>query len=135
MPALARIIITSFGFKYGEPPQANLLHDMRFIKNPYYDEELRPLSGEAPAVAEFILAQPESRNFLRRLAEQLNELLPGFLENGHDHETLVIAFGCTGGKHRSVRFAIECRKLVVAALEEHSISSAVELLHRDLGRE
>jgi UPF0042 nucleotide-binding protein len=135
MPALAHIKITSFGFKYGKPSQANLLFDMRFIKNPYYLEQLRPLSGEEPAVAEFILAQSNARHFLSRFSEQLKEMLPGFLANGHDHETLVIAFGCTGGKHRSVCMAIECQKLVRAVLEELSLSSQVELQHRDLGRE
>ncbi len=135
MTQLLNIRIVSFGFKYGSPVQSNLLYDVRFVKNPYYEETLRPLTGADKPVADFILGQAVSRRFLRQLKLQLRDALRGYLEHGHDHETVVIAFGCTGGKHRSVCFALQCKRIVRDLSRELSISPKVAVLHRDLGRE
>lgn len=135
MTALTTIRIRSFGYKYGEPPEANLLFDVRFVQNPHYLDELRPLTGADKPVADFILQQDVSQRFLARLGEQLKDTLLGYAANGHDHESIVIAFGCTGGKHRSVCFAIQCQAIVERLVKEHSLTSRIELQHRDIGRE
>jgi len=135
MTTLTTIYIRSFGFKYGEPPVANLVFDMRFIKNPHYVDELRPLTGQEKPVADYILQQDASKRFLERLKEQLRDTLLGYVENGNDHQTVVIAFGCTGGKHRSVCFAIQCRAIVAELVTELSLQSRIEVEHRDIGRD
>lgn len=135
MAPLTNILVMSFGFKYGAPAQANLLYDVRFVQNPHYEEALRPLTGADKPVAEFVFKQAVSQRFVEQLAQQLRGALRGYLEHGHDHETVVIAFGCTGGKHRSVFFAIQCEQIVRDLAEELSISPGLAVLHRDLGKE
>lgn len=97
------INVLSFGFKYGTPMDADLMFDVRFLPNPHYIEELRPKTGKEPEVAEFVLNQRETREFLEKLIDMLSFLLPHYHREGKSQ--LVIAIGCTGGKHRSVAIA------------------------------
>lgn len=95
----------AFGYKNGAPADAALLIDARFLDNPYWVPELRDLSGRDPAVADFVLRQPPARRLLDDIARIVRELLPLYQEKGRMH--LVVAFGCTGGRHRSVVLASE----------------------------
>ena len=97
------ITVTAFGYKYGLPIDADLVFDVRFLPNPYYVGELRPLSGLDAKVAEFVLARPESREFMDRLCALLDLVIPLYAEEGRYN--LHIAVGCTGGRHRSVAVA------------------------------
>jgi UPF0042 nucleotide-binding protein len=128
--AVARHTVTllSFGFKYGLPPDADLVADMRFLPNPFWNEELRPLTGEDEAVREYVLEQPGAREFIDAYAAALHPVLEGYQRENKRHS--VVAIGCTGGKHRSVVMA---RELADRLAEEPGV--AVRLKHRDLGRE
>lgn len=95
----------AFGYKNGAPAEAALLVDARFLDNPYWVPELRNLSGHDPAVADFVMKQPAARRLLDDIERIVGELLPLYQEKGRMH--LVVAFGCTGGKHRSVVLASE----------------------------
>jgi UPF0042 nucleotide-binding protein len=95
--------IMSFGFKYGPPSEADMLFDLRFLPNPYFDPELRERTGKEAAVRDYVLAEDPGREFLRRLREFLLYLLPLYAQEGRFRLTL--AFGCTGGRHRSVAVA------------------------------
>lgn len=95
--------VVSFGYKYGVPQDADFVFDVRFLPNPFYNEILKPLTGEDPAVGEFIMAAPEATEFLEKIEDLLLFLLSNFEMRTRDN--LVIAFGCTGGQHRSVFFA------------------------------
>ena len=97
------ITIMSFGFKYGIPADADLVFDVRFLPNPYYIEELRPLTGEDAPVRDFILEHSVTTEFLDKLEDMLTFLIPHYIEEGKNQ--LVIAVGCTGGRHRSVMMA------------------------------
>ena len=97
------ITVTAFGYKYGLPIDADLVFDVRFLPNPYYISELRPLSGLDDKVASFILERDEAREFMDRLASLLDFIIPLYAEEGR--YTLHIAVGCTGGGHRSVAVA------------------------------
>lgn len=98
-----RITLTSFGFKYGLPLDVDVVLDCRFLPNPHWDDELRPLSGLDPEVQDFVLDRELTESFLDRLTGMLTELVPAFEEQGKSY--LTIAFGCTGGRHRSVAVA------------------------------
>jgi rhodanese/phosphatase family RapZ-like protein len=95
----------AFGYKNGAPAEAALLIDARFLDNPYWVPELRELSGRDPAVADFVLKQPAARRLLDDIERIVGELLPLYQEKGRMH--VVVAFGCTGGRHRSVVLASE----------------------------
>jgi hypothetical protein len=95
----------AFGYKNGAPAEAALLIDARFLDNPYWVPELRDLSGRDPAVADFVLRQPAARRLLEDIERIVGELLPLYQEKGRMH--VVVAFGCTGGQHRSVVLASE----------------------------
>lgn len=95
-----KIHLTSFGFKYGLPKDADLVMDVRFINNPYFVPKLKDLTGHAPAVCDFVLNQPETKVFLQKYLDLLHYLLPLYTKEGKSR--LTIAVGCTGGKHRSV---------------------------------
>ena len=97
------ITVTAFGYKYGLPIDADLVFDVRFLPNPYYVSELRPLSGLDANVADFVLSRREAREFMDRLASLLKLIIPHYAEEGR--YTLHIAVGCTGGRHRSVAVA------------------------------
>ncbi|WP_396658674.1 RNase adapter RapZ [Microbacterium sp.] len=122
------LTVLSFGFKYGVPPDADHVADMRFLPNPYWRDELRGLTGEDEDVREFVLAQPGAREFIDAYAVALHPVLQGYQRENKSHST--VAIGCTGGKHRSVVTAIE-----VAERLSREDGVAVRVRHRDLGRE
>jgi UPF0042 nucleotide-binding protein len=93
----------SFGYRYGVPPQADLVFDVRFLPNPYFVPELKGLTGKHPEVARFVLERPETQAFLEKLTDLCRFLIPRYQKEGKAY--LTIALGCTGGKHRSVAIA------------------------------
>lgn len=97
------ITILSFGFKYGIPSDADLVFDVRFLPNPYYSEELRPKTGEEKSVRDYVMQHGTASLFLDKLNDMLEFLIPNFVLEGKNQ--LVIAIGCTGGRHRSVTIA------------------------------
>ena len=97
------ITVMSFGFKHGIPLEADLVFDARFLPNPYYVDELRPLCGLDLPVAEFVFSYQQTRTFMEKLEDMIDFLLPLYLEEGK--LSLTIAIGCTGGRHRSVAIA------------------------------
>ena len=94
------LTILSFGFKYGIPSDADLVFDVRFLPNPYDLEELRPKTGNDPEIQQFVMKSPEAGEFLDKLEDMVRFLIPNYIKEGKNR--LVIAIGCTGGKHRSV---------------------------------
>ena len=109
------ITVTAFGYKYGLPIDADLVFDVRFLPNPYYVSELRPLSGLDANVSDFVLRRPEAREFMERLGSLLELIIPLYAEEGR--YTLHIAVGCTGGRHRSVAVANELARRLSARRE------------------
>ena len=99
------VTVLSFGFKYGIPADADLVFDVRFLPNPYYVEELRPLTGNDKPIQSFVMKAPEAKEFLNKVDDLIQFLLPNYVKEGKS--SLVIAVGCTGGKHRSVTLANE----------------------------
>jgi hypothetical protein len=102
-----RLLITclAFGYKNGVPDGASWVVDVRLLENPYWVEELRPLDGRDPRVREFVIGQPAARELLDNFAKTLRDAIPHYRERGRSN--LVVAFGCTGGRHRSVAMARE----------------------------
>ena len=100
-----RIEVMSFGFKYGLPIDADLVFDVRFLPNPYYKLELRNLTGQDPAVYDYVMDHPESEDFYRHLHDLIVPILPSYKREGKS--VLTIAMGCTGGQHRSVAHDLE----------------------------
>ena len=94
------ISVVSFGFKHGIPIDSDLVFDVRFLPNPYYVEELRPQTGEDQVVRDYVMDSDVSREFFAKLEDMVDFLIPHYIEEGKNH--LVIAIGCTGGRHRSV---------------------------------
>ena len=129
---MKKLIFTSFGFKYSLPPEANYVFDVRFIPNPFYIAELRPLSGKDEPVRKYIMSFAEAESFLTSSVLFLDFVIPCYL--GSDRETLHVAVGCTGGRHRSVAF--------VEWFGEHyrNVSTGIagnfgmELRHRDIDK-
>ncbi len=121
------ITVLSFGYKHGLPMDADLVFDVRFLPNPHYLPELRPFPGTHPDVRAYVLSSPEAQTFRRQLLEMVSFLLPHFIREGKSH--LVVAIGCTGGRHRSVVFAEE----LGGSLREQGYT--VRIHHRDLDRE
>lgn len=99
-PKSLTVNITSFGFKYGIPLDADLVFDVRFLPNPHYIDELRPNTGQHPDVYDYVMKWPETQKFLEKLVDMLEYLIPQYDEEGKSQ--VVIGIGCTGGKHRSV---------------------------------
>lgn len=120
------VSVLSFGYKYGIPADADLLFDVRCIPNPYYIDSLRPLTGRDPQVAAYVFGFAESGALLEKLNELIKFTLPLYVSEGKCH--LVIAVGCTGGRHRSVAFA----EAISDALRQSGES--VSLMHRDIQR-
>ena len=118
--------VVSFGYKHGLPLDVDVVLDCRFLPNPHWDEELRPLTGLDAPVRSFVLRQPETKAFLAKLEELLDLLLPAYEAEGKSYLTL--AFGCTGGRHRSVAIAEE----VATHLRRHGRRPTVT--HRDLDK-
>jgi hypothetical protein len=102
-----RLLITclAFGYKNGVPEGASWVVDVRLLENPYWKEELRPLDGRDPRVREFVIGQPAARELLDNFERTLRDAIPHYRERGRSN--LVVAFGCTGGRHRSVAMARE----------------------------
>lgn len=122
-----RATVMSFGFKYGIPVDADLVADLRFLPNPYWDAELKDLNGLDAAVNDYVVASDQAREFLTKYADLINLVEDGYLREGKRFVT--IAMGCTGGKHRSVAMAENLSaRLVKSGVE-------VRVVHRDLGRE
>ncbi|MCP3979961.1 MAG: RNase adapter RapZ [bacterium] len=119
--------VMSFGFKYGVPREADLLFDVRFLPNPYFVEELRPLDGRTAEVQEFLDRNEMTHEFSKRLHEFLEYLIPLYAAEGKAY--LTVAVGCTGGKHRSVALAERAGH----HLGQHELPVSVS--HRDVGRE
>ena len=122
-----RVTVMSFGFKYGTPADAEHIADVRFLPNPHWEPDLRPLTGQDAPVSEYVLAADGARPFLDRYAGALEPVLEGYRRENKRYVT--VAFGCTGGKHRSVAMAEELGKRLRAQ------GVPVRVLHRDLGRE
>ncbi len=121
------IQLISFGFKYGVPLEADLVLDVRFMKNPHYIEELRPQSGLTEVVREYVLGQPIATAFLDHLGNLLDLLVPAYVDEGKTR--LTIAIGCTGGFHRSIAISEE----LAGRLRERDFGS-VSVFHRELER-
>lgn len=118
--------ISSFGFKHGLPIEADLVFDVRFLPNPFYNGDLRPKTGLDQDVRDYVFSNGQAKEFLEKLEEMILWLLPRYLEEGK--HALVVAIGCTGGHHRSVTLA----HLLAKDLRDKSY--AVTESHRDLGR-
>jgi RNase adapter protein RapZ len=113
----------SFGFRHGVPQDADLVFDVRFLPNPHFVPEFRPLTGRHPKVAKYIRSFPQTREFIHRISELLVYLLPHYIREGKSY--LTISFGCTGGQHRSVMIAEEVSKRLRRA------GYRVKVAHRD----
>lgn len=121
-----QLAVESFGFKNGLPLDSDIVMDVRFIPNPYWEKELRPLTGQDHAVREYVFSKPGVEEFVDRLDGLLASLLPHYRDEGKAY--LTIAIGCTGGRHRSVAVAEElARRLTVRGF-------APRVIHRDIGR-
>jgi UPF0042 nucleotide-binding protein len=121
-----RITLTSFGFKHGLPLDVDLVFDCRFLPNPHWVEDLRPLSGLDDPIQEYVLDRDLAQGFLGHLSAMLDELIPAYDDEGKPY--LTIAFGCTGGRHRSVAVA----EAVGRILGERGWQTRVS--HRDINR-
>jgi UPF0042 nucleotide-binding protein len=121
------VSIVSFGFRYGLPPDADLVFDVRFLPNPHFVPGLRRFSGKDRKVARYIRSFPQTREFLRRIESLLLYLLPHYVREGKSY--LTVALGCTGGRHRSVMMADSIRRALAAR------GYTVKAVHRDLERE
>jgi UPF0042 nucleotide-binding protein len=118
------VYVTSFGYRHGVPADSDLVFDVRFLPNPNYIPEFKKLSGRHPRVARYIRSFPQTAEFMNRIGELLIYLLPHYIEEGKSY--LTIAFGCTGGRHRSVMMADEIRRRLARA------GFRVKTTHRDL---
>ena len=124
--AKIRIDITSFGYRHGVPQDSDLVFDVRFLPNPNYIPAFKNLTGRHPSVARYIRSFPQSLEFIDRISELLIYLIPHYIREGKSY--LTIAFGCTGGHHRSVMIASEIRKRLARA------GFKVKETHRDVTR-
>ena len=122
------ITVLSFGFKYGIPNDADLVFDVRFLPNPYYIEELRPMSGNDQPVRDYVMNNDTAKQFLTKLTDMVEFLIPNYISEGKTQ--LVIGIGCTGGKHRSVTLANELYEAL-----KNSDSYGVRIEHRDIGKD
>ncbi len=120
------VSLVSFGFKFGVPTDADLMFDVRFLPNPHFVPKLRPFTGKDPQVRRYIRSFPQTGEFLRRMQGLLTYLIPHYIEEGKSY--LTIAFGCTGGKHRSVMMAESRRQ----SLDKRRYATRV--VHRDINK-
>ena len=128
-----RVNILSFGYKYGIPVDADLVVDCRFISNPHWVPELRPLSGLDKPVSDAVLNNDNVQEFLDRYQSLFETMAIGFIAEGRKYLTLAI--GCTGGKHRSVAVSVELGKRLIKCENLIKYKIEAQALHRDLGRE
>ena len=122
------ISVLSFGFKYGIPADADLVFDVRFLPNPYYIDELRPLNGNDAPVSEYVMGFEASQVFLDKLEDMIEFLIPNYILEGKNQ--LVVSIGCTGGKHRSVTLANALYQRL-----QKSEEYGVRIEHRDIGKD
>ena len=122
------VTILSFGFKYGIPGDADLVFDVRFLPNPYYIQDLRPMSGNDAPVRDYVMSSETARKFLDKLVDMVQFLIPNYVAEGKNQ--LVIGIGCTGGKHRSVTLA---NALYYALEQEEGYGLKIE--HRDIEKD
>ena len=122
-----KVNVVSFGYKYGMPVDADLVVDCRFLPNPHWVPELRPMNGLDTPVRDYVLSQPGAKEFLDGYEDVFGVVAAGYTREGKSYVTLAV--GCTGGKHRSVAMAEE----IGGRLREHSMD--VQVSHRDMGRE
>ncbi|QHT58903.1 RNase adapter RapZ [Paenibacillus lycopersici] len=120
--------VTSFGFKYGIPIDADLIYDVRFLPNPHYVDHLRPSTGQDPEVYDYVMKWPETQTFLAKLLDMLQFLIPLYHKEGKSQ--VVIGIGCTGGKHRSVAIAEYLGRMLGS-----SDTEIVRVSHRDADRD
>jgi UPF0042 nucleotide-binding protein len=123
-----QVTVLSFGFKYGLPADADLVADMRFLPNPFWNPDLRPFNGKDQVVSDYVLAQEGASEFIDGYVKALEPVLAGYQRENKRHVTLAV--GCTGGKHRSVAVAEEFAERLKSLP-----GVAVNIRHRDLGRE
>ncbi len=131
MLASLRINVLSFGYKYGIPVDSDLVLDCRFIPNPHWIPELRPLNGLDSPVSQKVLGSEGVSDFVKSYVGVVRQMIPGYLREGKKYVT--IAIGCTGGKHRSVAIAEEIAKQLSSSSSEFEITA--HATHRDVGRE
>lgn len=122
------ITVMSFGFKYGIPQDADLVFDVRFLPNPYYIEELRPKTGNDSQVRDYVMNNDKAREFLDKLTEMMDFLIPNYILEGKNQ--LVVAIGCTGGRHRSVTLSNALYQFL-----ELKENYGVRIEHRDIGKD
>jgi UPF0042 nucleotide-binding protein len=122
-----RIHIVSFGYKYGVPSEADLVFDLRFLPNPYFDPNLQHMTGQDQAVQEYIFGGEPGRSFQKKMFEFLLYILPLYAQEGRYRLTLT--FGCTGGRHRSVAVA----KRIFEMLQTEDYRVTLEHRHLELG--
>ena len=120
------IYVNSFGFRYGLPSDSDLVFDVRFLPNPNYVPKFKHLTGKDPGVARFVLSFPQTVEFIERITSLLTYLLPHYIREGKSY--LTIAFGCTGGQHRSVMMAEQIRKNLADA------GFVAKVNHRDIAK-
>lgn len=123
-----KLTVMSFGFKYGLPPDADMVADLRFLPNPFWVPELAPLTGLDERVRDYVLSQPDAPEFVEHYVAALGAVADGYRRENKRHAT--IAMGCTGGKHRSVAMTEEVARRLRALP-----GVSVTVRHRDLGRE
>ena len=121
-----RLILSSFGFKYGLPMEAAFVFDVRYLPNPFFVEELRPLTGRDSAVSDYVLAQDNAGQIAHQIASMVTLVLPLCRKEGRS--SLMVAVGCTGGQHRSVAICEEVARLLL----DHQVKLTIQ--HRDIGR-
>ncbi|SEI74362.1 UPF0042 nucleotide-binding protein [Lachnospiraceae bacterium A10] len=123
------VVLMSFGYKYGIPQDADLVFDVRFLPNPYYDLELRPLTGNDEPIQNFVMKYQEAHQFIDKLEDLVRFLIPLYVGEGKNQ--LVICIGCTGGKHRSVTLTNELNR----RLEGADGSFGLKMIHRDIDKD
>lgn len=122
------VTVLSFGFKYGIPSDSDIVMDVRFLPNPYYDVSLRPKTGNDEEIRSFVMKYEEANIFINKLEDMIRFLIPKYISEGKTQ--LVISIGCTGGKHRSVTLANELYKRL-AGEQEYGL----KIEHRDIGKD
>lgn len=123
------VTILSFGFKYGIPADSDMVMDVRFLPNPYYDVELRPKTGNDKEIQDFVMKYPEATEFIDKIEDLVEFLIPQYISEGKNH--LVISIGCTGGKHRSVTLANELYKRLNGEDRDYGL----KIEHRDITKD
>ncbi|MFQ9514512.1 MAG: RNase adapter RapZ [Eubacterium sp.] len=122
------VTVMSFGFKYGVPVDCDLVFDVRFLPNPYYIPELKYKTGEDKGVQDYVMDSPVSTEFLKKLVDMIEFLIPNYIDEGKNQ--LVIGIGCTGGHHRSVTIAKE----LFRKLDDPKAAYGIRIAHRDITR-